>query len=68
MIRISTLRYLEGSENNLILGLRHHWHNDFVNSSEWGAEEKVGVDYLPDIECHSGVNWAELSVSRLGQL
>ena len=35
---------------------------------EQGAEEKVGVDYLPDIECHSGVNWAELAVSRLGQL
>ena len=35
---------------------------------EQGAEEKVGVGYLPDIECHSGVNWAELSVSRLGQL
>ncbi len=33
-----------------------------------GQRKKRGVDYLPDIECHSGVNWAELSVSRLGQL
>ena len=40
----------------------------FVDIPEQGAEEKVGEDYLPDIECPSGVNWAELSVSRLGQL
>ena len=41
---------------------------EFVNILNGGQRKKRGVDYLPNTECHSGVNRAELAVSKLGQL
>ena len=46
MIRISILRCLEGAENNSKLGLRHHGHNDFVNTLNGGKRKKRGEGYV----------------------